>query len=339
MPTNRQETLPAVWAEEAEELPISGNPVVGTTYRKEAISPETIQAGWPYATINNSAEFNEVMRTITAMMRLLESWGMLPWSPSTVYATGALAMGSDGLIYKALQATTGDDPVSSPVYWSLAFDVAGTSATHAALTSPHSATSEATASRLMVRDSNGRCKVAAPSTTDQIARLDTVTGQIATHNAVTNPHSATSARVGSRIMMRDPAGRTKVTTPAASDDAATKGYVDGLMKRFVSTAFTWAANSAWTFAHGLTGTPRQAYIAARCVSAEHGYSAGEWAFNLTYNDAAARSVPTVKVTPTHVSYVGGDVMLMVNKHVSSGEANPLPITAAKWELYLFVEFS
>jgi len=219
MPTDRQETLPAIWAEEAEELPISGNPVVGTTYRKEAIAPETIQAGWPYATINNSAEFNEVMRTITAMMRLLESWGMLPWSPATVYATGALVMGSNGTIYKALQATTNNDPVSSPTYWGVAFEVSGTSATHAALTSPHSATSEATASRLMVRDASGRCKVATPSTADQIARLDTVTGQISTHNAVTNPHSSTSVATPSHLVLRDASGRAKFVEGAASGDA------------------------------------------------------------------------------------------------------------------------
>ena len=46
--------------------------------------------------------------------------------------------------------------------------------THAALTTAHSATSAATANRIMMRDANGRAKVAAPSASDDIARKDTV---------------------------------------------------------------------------------------------------------------------------------------------------------------------
>jgi hypothetical protein len=47
-------------------------------------------------------------------------------------------------------------------------------ATHASSTAPHNATSAATADRLMLRDTAGRAKVAAPSATDDIARKDTV---------------------------------------------------------------------------------------------------------------------------------------------------------------------
>lgn len=45
---------------------------------------------------------------------------------------------------------------------------------HAAGTNVHGATSAATANRIMMRDSSGRAKVAAPSVADDIARLDTV---------------------------------------------------------------------------------------------------------------------------------------------------------------------
>jgi microcystin-dependent protein len=49
---------------------------------------------------------------------------------------------------------------------------------HADLTSPHSATSAATAGRLVLRNlSTGRSKIAAPAESDDIARLDTVTAQ------------------------------------------------------------------------------------------------------------------------------------------------------------------
>lgn len=59
---------------------------------------------------------------------------------------------------------------------------------HGALTAPHSATSAATANRLMLRDASGRAKVAAPSASDDIARKDTV-------DAVANDGEYRSIRV------------------------------------------------------------------------------------------------------------------------------------------------
>jgi phage-related tail fiber protein len=57
---------------------------------------------------------------------------------------------------------------------------AAADSTHANLTSPHSASSAATASRLIVRDASGRAQVAAPSAAADIARKDTVDAVIAT---------------------------------------------------------------------------------------------------------------------------------------------------------------
>lgn len=103
--------------------------------------------------------------------------------------------------------------------------VAGDLAAHAAETSPHEATAAATASRIVVRDSNGRAAFADPS-----AAADAATkGYVDTHAALTNPHSATSAATANRIILRDSNGRAKVATPSASDDIATKGYADGLV--------------------------------------------------------------------------------------------------------------
>lgn len=47
-------------------------------------------------------------------------------------------------------------------------------AAHAAETSAHSATSAATASRIMMRDASGRAKVAPPAATDDVARLQEI---------------------------------------------------------------------------------------------------------------------------------------------------------------------
>ncbi|WP_339259595.1 hypothetical protein MKZ12_07300 [Paenibacillus sp. FSL R5-0713] len=52
--------------------------------------------------------------------------------------------------------------------------------THGNLTSAHGAVSAPTASRLIIRDTAGRAQVAAPSAAADIARLDTVTGQVGT---------------------------------------------------------------------------------------------------------------------------------------------------------------
>ena len=123
--------------------------------------------------------------------------------------------------------------------------------THAALTSPHSATSAATASRLMVRDSSGRAKVAAPSASDDIARKNEVDAEAtarasadSTHAALTSPHSATSAATASRLMVRDSSGRAKVAAPSASDDIARKNEVDAEATARASADSTHAALTA-----------------------------------------------------------------------------------------------
>mgnify|MGYP000964906173 CR=1 FL=1 len=46
------------------------------------------------------------------------------------------------------------------------------------------------------------------------------------HANLTAAHSATSTATANRIIIRDSAGRAKVAAPSASDDIATKGYVD-----------------------------------------------------------------------------------------------------------------
>ncbi|NPV30490.1 MAG: hypothetical protein HPY58_12750 [Firmicutes bacterium] len=46
------------------------------------------------------------------------------------------------------------------------------------------------------------------------------------HAALTATHGATSAATANRIILRDASGRAKVAAPVASDDIATKGYVD-----------------------------------------------------------------------------------------------------------------
>jgi len=85
--------------------------------------------------------------------------------------------------------------------------------THAALTSPHSATSAATASRLIVRDSDGRAKVAAPSAADDIARLDTVTGAL----GVTVVATDTTLAVNTKVLVTKNVALTLPSSAAIGD--------------------------------------------------------------------------------------------------------------------------
>lgn len=100
--------------------------------------------------------------------------------------------------------------------------------THAGLTSPHSATSANTASRLVVRDSAGRAQFADPSAAQDASTKNYTDTQVTTHANLTSPHSATSANTASRLVVRDASGRAQFSDPSAAQDAATKAYVDSV---------------------------------------------------------------------------------------------------------------
>lgn len=109
------------------------------------------------------------------------------------------------------------------------------------------ATSVATANAIVSRDAGGRFRAVDPSVAGDVATKGYVdTGLAAhagtggaTHAAATGSvngfmpsadkaklDAATSAATPSTIVLRDAAGRAKVAAPAASDDVATKAYVD-----------------------------------------------------------------------------------------------------------------
>ena len=104
----------------------------------------------------------------------------------------------------------------------------------------HGATSEATASKLIIRDSAGRAQVASPSADSDIATKkyvdDLVSGDagavqqaLNTHIAkTTEVHGAVSTPDANKIAIRDDSGRLQVATPSNANDAATKDYVDKL---------------------------------------------------------------------------------------------------------------
>lgn len=116
----------------------------------------------------------------------------------------------------------------------VALNAGGSVEAHNAVTDAHSATALATASRIMLRDAAGRCKVVAPAAETDIALQSTVTA----HNAnQTTAHGAASSATASRIVVRDTAGRARFATPSNYQDAANKDYVDtvSMINSFTTT--------------------------------------------------------------------------------------------------------
>ena len=71
--------------------------------------------------------FNQALHICTSLIAQIESQGILSWSPSTAYITGGLCIGSDMVIYQALQNSTNKDPVSEATYWKIYLSAASTS--------------------------------------------------------------------------------------------------------------------------------------------------------------------------------------------------------------------
>jgi len=65
---------------------------------------------------------------------------------------------------------------------------------------------------------------------------DTTLAAAKTHIDATSAHSATSAAVSNRIILRDASGRAQVASPSAAADIATKGYVDSAVPSLVASS-------------------------------------------------------------------------------------------------------
>lgn len=94
---------------------------------------------------------------------------------------------------------------------------------HAALTDPHGSTSAATPSRLILRDANGRAKVAAPAAADDIAQKNTVDVHA---TRVDNPHGVTVAQVGAAPAVHTHAAYMETAGFVVADDELAMWGVD-----------------------------------------------------------------------------------------------------------------
>ena len=120
MASTRNVISPGVFAQNASTT-IPTPPVQGAAYRDPATS-ESVVNGWSYFNKVNSAEFNQWMYQYSSLLNIVDKQGILGWSDQVNYAVPAIVFGSDGNLYRALQAsgpTSGGtkDPITSPTFW------------------------------------------------------------------------------------------------------------------------------------------------------------------------------------------------------------------------------
>ena len=116
---NRTFDLPAVWANDATTT-VPTTPTAGVTYRNGALDAATALAAWPYRNIVDSANTNQYLYLMAAMLNQQSTQGLLSWNAAVSYPVGALVLGSNGLAYRSLVADNiNHDPATSGVsYWS-----------------------------------------------------------------------------------------------------------------------------------------------------------------------------------------------------------------------------
>ena len=117
---NRTVAITGVFAEDAiTTIPVT--PVPGVGYRDTTMTPTEVKAGWGYKDIVDSSKFNEALYEYSSVTQQVEKYGFLPWSALTDYVIGSVALGSDGKLYQAKQATgpssTAYDPTTNPSVW------------------------------------------------------------------------------------------------------------------------------------------------------------------------------------------------------------------------------
>ncbi|MFA7177782.1 MAG: hypothetical protein WC114_11075 [Smithellaceae bacterium] len=128
---------------------------------------------------------------------------------------------------------------------------------HAAVTDAHSATNTPTAAHIPLYDAGARLKANTPVATNDVARkaeIDTVTGDISAHAALTNAHGASATPATDKIAMYDEGGRLQANTPVVAADVARKTETDAL-------ATADSVHAALTNPHSATSAPTASRIA------------------------------------------------------------------------------
>lgn len=151
---------------------------------------------------------------------------------------------------------------------------------------------------------------------DHTQLRDAVDAFIATHNGVTNPHSATSAATASRLVIRDANGRAQFADPASAQDAVTKAFMGGAR---VFAAYACQANAS--VIHG---------AGAGTSSISHG-SPGVYAFDFS-TQPSPYGVAVASITGNTAGFatteLTGPSQITVRTFTAAGALADLPFTLA-----------
>lgn len=116
----RSISLPEQWAKDAQTV-IPAPPVPGIAYRNTAITPEQWAHGQDYSRVADSAQWNQMFWTMSGLLKFAEQYGIMPYSPFTDYPEFGICMGTDGVLYQALQASGpnngGAQPTNNTAFW------------------------------------------------------------------------------------------------------------------------------------------------------------------------------------------------------------------------------
>lgn len=117
---NRTVSITGIFAADANTT-IPASPVSGISYRDTAMTGTVIREGWAFKTIVDSSKFNQAMFEYSSVTAQVEKYGFLPWSNLTDYVEGSVCLGSNGILYQALQetgpSTTAYDPTQNKTVW------------------------------------------------------------------------------------------------------------------------------------------------------------------------------------------------------------------------------
>lgn len=120
MASTRDFKSPGIFAEDASTS-IPPSPIQGVAYRDAVSGADSAPDGWRYGTKVDSQDWNQIMFLLTSIISSVDKQGLLGWSSDVDYSPPAIAFGSNGLPYIALQAsgptTSAQDPISSPMFW------------------------------------------------------------------------------------------------------------------------------------------------------------------------------------------------------------------------------
>lgn len=101
----RDFNIPAPWARDALTT-IPPVPIDGASYRRTDVTESEFAAGQGFNVVHPSGIHNAKDYAVSGVAQMSEIYGFIPWSPKTKYmAHASFALGSDGIPYRAIQAT------------------------------------------------------------------------------------------------------------------------------------------------------------------------------------------------------------------------------------------